>query len=105
MRRPATQRLGGLLALFWAATAMAADLPRGQRLHDKQCVSCHAERYGGDGSGIYLRPDRLIHDRPGLEQRVAVCNKMTRAGLSAADEKNVSAYLDLRFYKFKSLDR
>jgi mono/diheme cytochrome c family protein len=89
-----------ILLLACAASALAADAARGQHLHDKQCVSCHAKQYGGNGTAIYLRTDRLIHDRQALEQRVATCNKMTGAGLSANDEKDISAYLQQRFYHF-----
>jgi mono/diheme cytochrome c family protein len=79
----------------------AADLEKGKRLHDKQCVSCHIERYGGDGSQMYLRRDRIIHDRVALGQRVAACNAMTNAGWFPEDEENVAAWLAQRYYKFK----
>lgn len=79
----------------------AADIDKGQRLHDKLCTTCHVERYGGDGSGIYLRPDRLIRNRAALDQRVATCNAMTNAGLLPEDEENIAAYLAQRYYKFK----
>jgi mono/diheme cytochrome c family protein len=81
--------------------AAAVDINQGKRLHDKQCTSCHAERYGGDGSGIYLRPDHLIRNRAALDQRVATCNAMTNAGLLPEDEENIAAYLARRYYKFK----
>ena len=79
----------------------AADVDEGKRLHDKQCVSCHIERYGGDGSQMYLRRDRIIHDRVALGQRVAACNAMTNAGWFPEDEENVAAWLAQRYYKFK----
>lgn len=83
-------------------TALASpDIERGKRLHDKQCVSCHVERYGGDGSQIYLRRDRIIRDRAALDQRVAMCNTMINAGLFPEDEENIAAYLAQRYYKFK----
>lgn len=89
----------GFLPLLWA-TANAADLSQAQRLHDSLCTSCHIKRYGGDGTEMYLRADRKIHDRAALDKRVAFCNKMTGAGLSPEDEKNISAYLEQRYYKF-----
>lgn len=92
--------LAFLLLACCASAVLAADPARGQRLHEQKCVACHAKQYGGDGSAIYLRTDRLIHDRPALEKRVATCNKMTGAGLSANDEKDISAYLQQRFYHF-----
>ena len=95
-----------LIAFILSSTvplsAMAdADIEKGKRLHDKQCVSCHVERYGGDGSKMYLRQDRIIHDRAALGQRVATCNTMVNAGLFPEDEENVAAYLAQRYYKFK----
>lgn len=92
------------LALLLAPlpTALAApDIEKGKRLHDKQCVSCHVERYGGDGSKMYLRSDRIIHDRVALGQRVATCNTMVNAGWFPEDEENVAAWLAQRYYKFK----
>jgi len=98
MRLPAIF-LPALLALYWPA-AQALDPDGGQRLHDQRCVACHARQFGGDGSAIYLRPYRLINDRKALEQRVATCNKMTKAGLTPDEEKAVGAYLNQKFYKF-----
>lgn len=79
----------------------AVDIDKGKRLHDKQCVSCHIKRYGGDGSKIYTRPDRIIRSRAALSQRVAACNAMTDAGLFPEDEENIAAYLAKQYYKFK----
>jgi mono/diheme cytochrome c family protein len=80
----------------WAS----ADATMGRQLHDKSCVACHAERYGGDGSKIYLRTNRLVHDRAGLDQRVAMCSALTNAGWLPDDEANVAEYLATRYYKF-----
>ncbi|MBU1236744.1 MAG: cytochrome c [Gammaproteobacteria bacterium] len=91
-----------LLAASLVTPALAAvDIEKGKRLHDKQCVGCHVERYGGDGSQIYLRTDRIIRDRAALDQRVATCNAMTNAGLLPEDEQNIAAYLAQHYYKFK----
>lgn len=89
-----------LLPLLWAPPLAAADAARGKLLHDKQCVSCHVKRYGGDGAQMYLRADRLIHDRKALGQRVAACNAMTNAGWFSEEEEDVAAYLAQRYYKF-----
>jgi cytochrome c553 len=91
-----------MLSLLLATPVLAAvDVEKGKRLHDKLCVSCHVERFGGDGSRMYLRSDRIIHDRAALDQRVATCNAMTNAGLLPEDEQNIAAYLAQRYYKFK----
>jgi mono/diheme cytochrome c family protein len=93
-----------VLALLLAPMPMAlaaADLDKGKRLHEQQCTRCHIERYGGDGSKMYLRSDRIIRDRVALGQRVAMCNTMINAGLFPEDEENVAAWLAQRYYKFK----
>ncbi|MEW6512544.1 MAG: cytochrome c [Pseudomonadota bacterium] len=89
-----------LPALCAPPTLAAADAARGKALHDKLCLSCHVKRYGGDGSAMYLRSDRMIHERKALDQRVATCNAMTNAGLFPEDEADIAAYLAQRFYKF-----
>ncbi len=99
MRTPTLIALGFLPALIAPAFG-AADAARGKVLHDKQCVSCHAKRYGGDGAQMYLRADRLIHDRKALSQRVAACNAMVKAGLLPEDEEDIAAYLAQHYYKF-----
>ena len=90
----------GLLIPAAAGAAVAAD-ELGKRLHDAQCISCHAQRFGGDGSSVYLRADRLIHDRTALRQRVSFCSAQTNAGWLPEEEQHVSDYLAQRYYKFK----
>ncbi|MGE5470107.1 MAG: cytochrome c [Bacteroidota bacterium] len=88
--------------LFVALPALAAaDLKQGKLLHDEKCAACHSKQQGGDGSRIYLRTDRLVRDREALARRVAVCNKMTGAGLRPEQEADIAAYLDQRYYKFE----
>ena len=68
------------------APAFAADAATGKQLHDKHCVACHVQRFGGDGSSIYTRKNRLIRDRQALTQRIGACNAMVNAGLFPEDE-------------------
>lgn len=89
-----------MLALLGVPPALAAEPSQGERLHAAHCTSCHIERYGGDGSEMYRRANRLIHSRSELDQRVAFCNKMVKAGLSADDEKAIGNYLNQHYYKF-----
>ncbi|MDP2793714.1 MAG: cytochrome c [Sulfurisoma sp.] len=87
-----------------AASAFAADkidAKAGKTLHDKQCVNCHVQRWGGDGSAVYTRADRKIKDATSLRQRVAMCSAQTGAKFFPEDEANVAAWLAQQYYKFK----
>lgn len=97
------RRLTILLTVLLAAppASSAADIAKGKSLHDEKCVGCHVKRFGGDGSEIYTRANRIIKSREALGQRVATCNAMVSAGLLPEDEENIAAYLAQRYYKFK----
>ena len=77
-----------------------ADVPAGKALHEKNCVSCHASSYGGNGSGIYTRDFAKVASAKSLITQVRNCN--TNLGLKwfEEDELNVSAYLNQTYYKF-----
>ncbi len=77
------------------------DAKAGKALHDKQCVNCHVQRWGGDGSAVYTRADRKIKDATSLRQRVAACSAQTGSKFFPEDEANVAAYLAQQYYKFK----
>jgi mono/diheme cytochrome c family protein len=55
-----------LVALLLASTAASAhplaqgDAVKGRALVEQHCISCHASSFGGDGSGIYTRPDHIV---------------------------------------------
>lgn len=84
-----------------AAPFDQGDAKKGEALHQKLCISCHANRFGGDGSKIYTRPDRRVKSAEGLKQQIATCNSMLATQLFPEDEANLGAYLNARFYKFK----
>ena len=77
-----------------------ADVKAGKALVEKNCVSCHASSYGGDGSGIYTREYNKVKTSKGLVAQVRACN--TNLGLSwfEEDELNAAAYLNQTYYKF-----
>lgn len=77
------------------------DAKAGKALHDKQCVACHVQRWGGDGSAVYTRAERKIKDATALRQRVAACSAQTGSKFFPEDEANVAAYLAQQYYKFK----
>ncbi|MGO9443611.1 MAG: c-type cytochrome [Thiobacillaceae bacterium] len=91
--------LGATGAVAYAAGEI--DIQRGQALVEKNCVSCHASMYGGDGSEIYLRPNRMVKNYAQLASRVAVCNANTGVGWFPDEEADVVAYLNQKYYKFK----
>ena len=68
---------------------------------EKHCISCHASSFGGDGSGIYTREDRIVKSASGLVQQIRNCN--TNLGLQWFDEEelNVARYLNERYYHFE----
>ena len=77
-----------------------ADAAAGKVLADKNCVSCHASSFGGDGSAIYTREYRKVNTSKGLVAQVRNCN--TNLGLKwfEDEELNVAAHLNQTYYKF-----
>lgn len=89
------------MAALAIPAAAAGDPTLGKALHDERCVSCHVERFGGDGTKMYTRSPRLINNKTALAQRVSMCAALTGAKWFPEEEENVVAYLNQRFYKFK----
>lgn len=77
-----------------------ADVAAGQRLVEKNCISCHASSYGGDGSAIYTREYRKVKTSQGLLAQVRNCNTMLGLKWFEDEELNVAAYLNNTYYKF-----
>ena len=99
--------LAAALSLF-AATAHAGsdafpfgNVKLGHELYAAKCAACHAARFGGDGSSVFTRPNHRIHTIPGLFAQVQACNARTHAGLSAAHEESIAAWLNRTYYKLK----
>ncbi|MEQ1599725.1 MAG: cytochrome c [Methylotenera sp.] len=92
-----------LFSLNASANALfdKADAVAGKALHEKNCTSCHASSYGGDGSAIYTREYRKVNTSKGLVAQVRACN--TNLGLKwfEDEELNTAAYLNQTYYKFK----
>lgn len=91
-------------ALILAALAcpvLAADIQRGKSLHDENCMECHVSIQGGDGSGIYTRPDRRIDSLPALRSQVNRCKDSMGISWPADQIDDVVAYLNSTYYKFK----
>ena len=77
-----------------------ADTAAGKALHEKNCISCHASSYGGDGSGIYTREYAKVKTSKGLIAQVRNCNTIIGLKWFEEEELNVAAYLNKIYYKF-----
>ena len=77
-----------------------ADAAAGKVLVDKNCISCHAERFGGDGSSIYTREYRKVKTSKGLVAQVRNCNTTIGLKWFEDEELNVASYLNKTYYKF-----
>lgn len=86
--------------LTFAEPYTGADATAGKALASKNCISCHAQSFGGDGSEIYMRKDRKVKTSKGLVAQVRNCN--TNLGLKwfEDEELNVAKYLNQTYYKF-----
>jgi mono/diheme cytochrome c family protein len=83
-----------------AAPFEGADVTAGHRLLEKNCISCHASSYGGDGSAIYTREYRKVKTSKGLLAQVRNCNTMLGLKWFEDEELNVAGYLNNTYYKF-----
>ena len=92
-----------LLFLFTITTSncFAADIKSGKSLHDANCINCHAQLVGGDGTGIYTRENRKIDTFAQLDKQVRRCRDSL--GMSWPEEQimDVVMYLNKTFYHFK----
>ena len=89
-----------VFALF-ATNTFAADIENGKSLHDANCINCHAQLLGGDGSAIYTREDRKMETFAALNKQVRRCRDSL--GMPWPEEQiiDVITYLNDSFYKFK----
>ena len=90
-----------LAGAAWAAAFPKGDAKAGGKLvADAQCMACHAQRFGGDGSRIFTRPDHKVRTTEALSKQIRAC--VTQLGVQwfPEDEENVAAYLNQRYYKF-----
>jgi mono/diheme cytochrome c family protein len=101
-----TRLLSFLIATLLTNTVCAAPLEKGdpktgEKLAKKSCEACHVSLFGGDGSKVYTRSDRIVKNAEQLRARVATCNTNSGAGLFPEEEEHIAAYLNQQFYKFK----
>jgi hypothetical protein len=95
------------LILLLCSTAQAAPFPAGnvqagkKLFDDNKCNSCHIGKIGGDGNGIFTRPNRMVHNPQEMVERMHVCSGAVGLTLTPQKEQDIGAYLNQTFYKFK----
>ncbi|MDD2720075.1 MAG: cytochrome c [Gallionella sp.] len=102
--RPTMRLIPALLLLCAASAAQAAPFPNGnaqtgEKLFNQyKCNSCHAAMLGGDGSAIFTRADRKVHNPTQLIEQIRFCSGNVGAHLTPQEEQHLGAYLN-RYYK------
>ncbi|MCB4811646.1 cytochrome c [Methylovorus menthalis] len=92
-----------LLSLTMSAHAepfAEGDAAIGKTMVEKNCIQCHASKYGGDGSAIYTREHRLVKTSRGLLAQIRNCNTMLGMKWFEDEELHVARYLNQTYYKF-----
>ena len=87
-------------SLVFAEPFKNADATAGKALVEKNCISCHASSFGGNGSAIYTREYRKVHTSKGLVAQIRNCNTMLGIKWFEDEELNVASYLNKNYYKF-----
>lgn len=92
--------------LLFSSTAYAepfkeGNAATGKAMVEKNCVACHASRFGGDDSAIYTREDRKVKTSPGLLAQIRNCNTMLGLKWFEDEELHVARYLNNTYYKFE----
>ena len=96
-----------LLFMLCAANVVSANpfpngnAQTGQKLFEQnKCNRCHAAMLGGDGSAMFTRADRKVHNATELTEQIRICSGNVGAKLTAQDEQHLGAYLN-RYYNLK----
>lgn len=102
MSRTALTLILAICASAAAADPFASGDPKiGKQMVEKNCVSCHASSFGGDGSSVYTREDRIVKDAKGLLARIRTCETNLNLKWFEDEEMHVAAYLNQTYYHFK----
>lgn len=73
----------------------------GQKLFTQyKCNSCHSAMLGGDGSAIFTRANRKVHNADELIEQIEICSGNVGAKLTTAEKLHLGAYLN-RYYNLK----
>jgi hypothetical protein len=94
-----------LLMLLFSGLTLAQPFSEGnaqigKAMVEKHCIECHARRFGGDGSKIYTRENRIVNSSKGLIAQIRNCNTMLGMKWFEDEELNVAAFLNQSYYHF-----
>ena len=101
------KRIAVLILSLSAGVASAAPFPDGNAqtgkklFEENKCNSCHIGKVGGDGSAIFTRPNRIVHNPQQMVDRMHVCSGAVGMTLTPQKEQDLGAYLNQTYYKFK----
>lgn len=100
------------LSLSWAAFAIAEgtedttqekQAPTSQsKLHETNCIECHATMFNGKSNMMYTRKDRKVKTAEGLRSRVQMCASNLNLQWFDEDIEEVTNFLNKEFYHFKA---
>lgn len=82
-----------IIGLLFTPLAQAADIKRGEQLHNDRCMRCH-------GNEVYTRSDRRIKSLDKLGAQVRFCKNQTGVMWFDDEVDDVIHYLNKSFYKF-----
>lgn len=94
------QNVLGVALLVVSSSVLAGNVQSGRDLHNENCISCHKDMVGGDGSGIYTREDRKMDSYEALQNQVMRCKTALDAPWPKHQVDDVVTYLNTTFYKF-----
>ncbi len=89
------------LADQYTAIYPGGDANAGKALVHKNCTPCHASSFGGDGSSIYTRENRIVKTSRGLKAQIRNCNTMLGLKWFEDEEQHVASYLNQNYYHFE----
>ena len=89
-----------ILFCLFTSHLSAADTQLGGKLHQDNCIACHAAMTGGDGSVLYTRKDRRVTSLDSLAKQVHRCQSSLGLNWSTDQQQNVQHYLNEKFYNF-----
>lgn len=88
------------LCLLAFSTQVAADVSKGKQLHDKNCIACHINISGGDGTALYTRTNHRVTHLNALKAQVRRCESNLELRWFEEDIDAVVDYLNTTYYKF-----